>query len=178
MGDSFLDDKVSPARRSLYGRSIVAEDDLDIVVITAGSFFQQRGQELDVLRGYSDKIHNALLHQQENVYPRRQLVVCVYDSEQWMVERLEQIPRLHLFTMYVGSFGETIVRLRALLQGFGVIFKPVRNLRAMSHLNLEKYALGGLRVVTADAYDRLGLTPDKEETFAELAARRGRNGWI
>jgi hypothetical protein len=94
-----------------------------------------------------------------------------------MREHLEVVPFLRIFRMKDGAVGETTVRLKNMLLELGVKFRPIRNARAMSYLNIDKFARGGLTVIRSDDYDKIGITPEKEVTFQDLVKKRRRSAW-
>ena len=172
-------DKLSPAQRLNKMKASLAKNRVvDVVLIASGDFFLQRDKKMEPREGeFASKVLEALTAQQREQPQARAIVVCLHDQQKWMKPHLEGIPFLRVFRMKDGAVGETTVRLKNMLIELGVKFRPTRNARAMSYLNLDKFARGGLTMIRSDDYDKIGIEPEKEVTFQDLVKKRRRSAW-
>lgn len=176
MGD-FRDDKVPAAKRMLAIKAL--QDDSsevgEILLIASGEFFLQRDKKMEPKKEFAPKVLEALVAQQKSL-PSRHVVVCLHESQDWMRPYLESAG-VEIFRVKDGQLGETMVRLKARLQKLGVKFRPIRNSRAVSYLNIDRFAMGKLRVIRPDDYEGAGIEPEKEVTFLDMAKKRRRDAW-
>jgi hypothetical protein len=131
--------------------------------------------------GAKKEFSAATLSALHAAHPDTIFVVCVGQDWQEFWEILEKPPEgmdVRLFRLDEDAAGETSARLRAMLVGLGVRFKPIRNPRTVSYLNIHKFILDDTCcVVGRDEYEKLGIDPDKELTFQDMANKRARSAW-
>lgn len=170
----FMMDK--PRRRGLAA-AVKEEAGTEIYLISSAEFFSFRSKDMTPTGEFSQAIVDQLLAK----YPLATFVVYCTPSCAPIRAALDalQNPCIRTFESDPQNVGDTAVKLKSFLTSLGVRFKPIRNPRTVSVLNISRFVVGGtLQCITRDDYDKLGIEPDKELTFADMAKQRRKNAWL
>ena len=148
-----------------------------IIFVSNAALFAQRGKKMEVKKEFSQGILDQLVAK----YPSDTFIVCTDGSYSVFDEYLENAKSridLRTFKISENSLGETTTRLIALLKGLGVRFKRIRNPRSVHYRTIYKFIDDdNFLYVEASDYDLLGISPDKELTFNDMAKKRERASW-
>ena len=145
-----------------------------VVMIASSGFFSTRGKKMEVEGVFSPETADALVAK----YPDTSFIVCIHPSaDPGFAEGFAQYPALRPFKIKKGAAGETTLRLKALLQDLGVRFKPIRNARAVSYLNISSFTAKPMTVYMHDDYEKAGIEPDKKQTFTDMSKKRRAAAW-
>ncbi len=144
-------------------------------------FFMKR----DKVGIHRAEMHTEVLAELATVHPGVAHLVCFPVDYLWLLEEMEPAAQavglsLTSFRVFEGAAGETTLRLRKHLASLGIAFKPIRNLRAVSYLNIHKFVSDTEKrfsCVGIDSHATLGVTPHKDPTFQELVQKRRRDAW-
>lgn len=141
-----------------------------VILITRLDFLSKRKRNWDVVepRELSLEVMAAL----RDAWPEVSTYVVLVTGTQYNNYASDLLAAgFYPFKLSDFSIAETMIRLKARLQDLGVKFKPVRSLRTVSPLNLEKFTKG-LRVFSSEDYKKAGIEPDKKKSFQELVEVR------
>lgn len=179
MSDGFLDDR--PRRISVASQVTTSEN--RVFLIHSPNFFAQRGKKMEPLPEFSDKVFEDLVSQDKGdtyiVLLDTRKLTEVETIVKELKKRCSSNVDLRIFEMNMLQIGDTISRLKNLLQGIGLRFTPIRNPRTVSPLNIYKFVQGDRMVVVKDDdYAKFGIEPDKELTFQDMVKRRKQSAWL
>ncbi len=140
-------------------------------------FFCKRDKDNKPLKEFSERVWRDTLAECEGQH----LIVCIEKATNWMREFFEGQPkngRFEFFNVKYTNAAETTLRLRARLEEMGMQFRPIRNTRSVSFLNIHKFIhTGDFMTFGLDDHATVNVKVDKELTFQDLAAQRRSNAW-
>ncbi len=88
------------------------------------------------------------------------------------------LDNFHKYVVNPNQVGETTAGLIKFLKDLRIEFTPIRNPRTVSYLNIDKFIKSPkLTKIEANDYDKLGIEPDKDPSFQDLAKKRLRDAW-
>ena len=168
----FVDDR--PRRALVEGLPVISEEaPQKVTLITSPMFFLQRDKNwMPRVGEFAETVLEGLLAKR----PEGVVMVVLHTSTEWMRERMEAAG-FRIFLVKEGEASETTIRLKQTLLDLGIRFRPIRNTRTVSYLNIHKFARNNLVAVGADDYATLGIEPEKEITFQDMVKKRARKAW-
>ena len=145
-----------------------------VFLIRNASFFLQRKKDMTC----KSEIANSVVASLTSKHKSSIFVVKLTDSESWMSEYLNG-DNVHVFLYDPNNVGENTKELRNVLRKAGVAFGPIRNIRAVSILNIDKFVVSDNFIsVGGDDYYKLGIVPEKDPSFEDMEKVRKVNAWI
>ncbi len=173
----FVNDR--PSRGTFVPQTPQTASSGHIFIIQSPYFFCRRGKNMEQTDEFSDKVIEELVERDKG---STYILLCVGKGA-GLVKSLKESAAfkkidMRFFPVNTGAAGDTITRLRHFLTNMGVSFKPIRNLRTVSTLNIHKFVKYHLvTFVEEDDYAALGISPDKELTFQDRVQQRKRVAW-
>ena len=159
-------DSVSEIMRPSSGR---------VLFISNAAFFAQRGKKMETKKEFSEDVLTQLTEKF-----RGDTVIVAMDPAWDIFEKpLEDADfDLRIFKHSVGSVGETTQRLIALLKGLGIRLKRIRNIRTVAPQAIYRFVDDeNFIYLEGSDYEKMGIDPDKELTFQDMAKKRERSSW-
>lgn len=143
-----------------------------VLLFTKPAFFCKRDRDMKPEQEISQRVIDDV--RQTGAH----CVVLVVSDDDWMKEQLTQAG-LDLF--YINSIRPVVSAksLKNYLVKLGVQFSYIRDFRQVTWLNMSKFTVNNiLEVIRQDDYAKLGIKPDKEVTFQDMANDRKRGAWL
>jgi hypothetical protein len=144
-----------------------------VVLVTDAKFFARRDKDNIPIEEFSQRTWDGLF---ANCAEHR-IVICIADEDSWIRDHVQPGDRWEFFRIKYDSIGETTIRLRVVLSDLGLQFRPIRNPRTVSFLNIQKFVVGDFTLLGTDDHEKVGLAPDKDLSFQDLANLRRKSAW-
>jgi hypothetical protein len=150
-----------------------------VYLILSANFFAKRGKKMEPTAEFSDTVLQELSKRDNG-----DTYVVLYGDEApasllTALEAKKGTLDVRLFQLDAKQVGDTMLKLKKLLQDLGLKFSPVREIRTVSHINISKFVQGDrLVTIASDDYKKFGFDPDKELTFQDKVERRKRAAWV
>jgi len=165
----FLNDR--PFRKPLDEVPEKVTESLRVYLFASGTFFLERDKDM---LPFGEVPSQKVVDQVKMMQGHK--IIYLNEPHHFLAEPLEE-QGFEVVKDNAASVIATIAFLKQRLQELGIRFKPSKNPREMSALNLTKFAVGPLTIVKANDYTEIGITPDKEKTFQDFAEQRKADAW-
>jgi hypothetical protein len=152
-----------------------------LLVILGPIFFAKRDKDNKAERPY---VRSEIVWQQVEARWDRVVTLMGVDDQR-LQQGYQQLVmgdrKIHIDAVTVDTtdIGASTQRVIDYLRGRGIRMALPRNRRTVSWVNLQKFVSAGQSVtfVGEDDHVSIGVEPEKELTFKDLADKRARSGW-
>lgn len=169
----------SAPRRKLSGVKPTSNNKQSVYLILSPVFFSRRGKQMEPLDEFSEEVYSNLVDGDKG-----STYIILHKQEDLPSVVLQNLVKkdgldMRFFEIDSAQVGDTISRLKNLLQSLGLRLCPMRNPRTVSPLNIQKFVQGDrLTTVKDDDYAIFGIAPDKELTFQDMVKKRKQSSWL